>query len=96
MTTQFCKMDMAMTVEVENDLYAPLVYNTPPQDNQDRVDQDRVDQDREECLRREIELARNIEMFRRWALNPEDNLTQIQIHSTRKKSFKPKCTHSVM
>ena len=34
---------------------------------------DRADLDREECLRREIDLARSIEMFRRWAHNGSED-----------------------
>ena len=61
-TLDTSKMDMAMTVQVENDLHKN--ENTPPRENQDTTELDR-----EECLKREIELARGIEMFRSWAHN---------------------------
>ena len=64
------KMDMKMTIEVENDHYAPLAYDTPPQENQASTDLDMEERDRQETQRRETELIRSIDMFRKWAQNP--------------------------
>jgi hypothetical protein len=63
---------MKMAVEVENEYYAPLVYNTPPHENQESAEQERENRDRLECQRRESELIRSINLFRKWAKDPEN------------------------
>ena len=67
------KLDMKMTVEVENDRYIPITENTPPTDDQMASDRGREDLDRAECQVLETELTRSIDVLRRWALSPEDD-----------------------
>ena len=62
-TLDTSKMDMAMTIEVENEHYTPA-----PQENPN------TEQDREECLKRELDLVQDIELMKRRILNWNEDL----------------------
>ena len=69
-TLDTSKLDMAMTVEVENDLYTGLENTTvlipEEQDSEESV--------RQECLEKEMELVQRIEAFRRRTQNWSEDL----------------------
>ena len=72
-TLDTSEMDMAMTIEVENDLHnnENILENTTaliPEDNES------TENDREECLKTEMDLVHDIESFKRRALKWSDDL----------------------